>query len=36
MVRPGSDEEKEYIIYLMKKYGKLKEKKDHPVKKETD
>jgi len=25
MIKPGSDEEKEYIAYLLKKYGQQKE-----------
>jgi hypothetical protein len=27
MIQPGSDEEKEYLIQLLAKYGKLKEAK---------
>jgi hypothetical protein len=36
MTRPGSDEEKEYIKYLMEKYGKSKENKDQSVKETSD
>jgi len=32
MIRPGSDEEKEYIIHLMNKYGKSKKKKNQSEK----
>jgi hypothetical protein len=36
MIRPGSDEEYEYITYLMKKYDKSKKKEDQPEKDKTD